>query len=278
MDTRFWGPSGWRILHMVAFQAPTLPTSALHAFFEHIPYVLPCKYCRASLTDYIFADPLPKAAADMGAWMYRIHNRVNGKLREQKLLDTPNPKWPEIQKRYAAWIQAPCSARRMVGWDFLFSIANTTPAEKAHSTPMPGAPPVAALPTAALRNRWNLMAAAERWSYLEAWWSTLEAVLPFAEWRAAWRSGLKTHGPAPVRKGKRAMVAWLYAMERAVCAHLKETIPHNSFGGLCSELATFSSGCGKSKRSKTCRATKGKARTTLKHRRRRTFRMLGGYL
>jgi hypothetical protein len=260
---------------MVSFQAPTLPTKPLNTFFENLPYVLPCKYCRASLTDYVFADPIP-AAKEMDEWMYRIHNRVNGKLREQKLLDTPNPKWPEIRKRYEAWMTAPCTKRRMVGWDFLFSIANTTPSATTKATPMPGAPPE--LPTTALKNRWNVLSAAERFPHLEAWWGTLAAVLPFAEWRGAWQQAEKVHGKAPVRRGKRAMVAWLYAMERTVCAYLKETTPHDSFEGLCSELATFSSGCGKSKRSKTCRATKTKARDTLKQRRRSTYRAVGGYL
>ncbi len=277
MDTRFWGPSGWRMLHMISFQAPTLPTGLLRSFFDALPFVLPCKYCRASLTDYVYADPLPAKATDMAEWMYRIHNRVNCKLREQKLLDAPNPKWPEIRQRYAEWIAAPCTKRRMIGWDFLFSIANTTPALRAHATPMPGAPPAAGM-SVALLNRWNLLDAAKRFPHLETWWGTLGQVLPFAEWRAAWKAAEAAQGPAPVRKGKRAMVAWLYAMERAICAHLKEATPHNSFEGLCSELATFSSGCGKSKRSKTCRATKGKARLTLKHRRRSQYRAVGGYL
>ncbi len=276
MDTRFWGPSGWRMLHMISFQAPQLPTRALRLFFENLPYVLPCKYCRASLTDYFFADPIPTEATAAGEWMYRIHNRVNCKLREQKLLDAQNPKWTEIKDRYAEWIAAPCTTRRMVGWDFLFSIAHTTPSEKQRSTPMPGAPPV--LPTLSLQNRWNVLPAAKRFPYLEAWWGTLGDVLPFAEWRGAWVAAEKVHGSAPVRRGKRAMVAWLYGMERSVCAHLREQVPHDSFEGLCSELATFSSGCGKSKRSKTCRATKGRARATLKQRRRSQYRAVGGYL
>jgi hypothetical protein len=265
MDTRFWGPSGWRLFHLISFQAPQLPTSKLRVFWEHLPYVLPCKYCRASLTDYIFADPIP-TAAETAEWMYRIHNRVNGKLREQKLLHTPNPKWPEIKARYEAWIAAPCTRRRMLGWDFLYSIANTTPSATTKSTPMPGAPNTP-LPTI-LQNRWNTLSAKARLPYLKAWWSILGDVLPFEEWRTAWIAALQKHGSAPLTKGKKAMVAWLYRMECAVCSALKEATPHNSYEGLCSELATFSSGCGKSKRSKTCRATKLRARATLRQRRR----------
>jgi hypothetical protein len=276
MDTRFWGPSGWRLLHMTAFQAPTLPTSSLSIFLTHLPYVLPCKYCRASLTDYYGADPIPKESTDMAEWMYRIHNRVNGKLREQKLLETPDPKWIEIRERYETWSKAPCSTRRMVGWDFLFSIAYTTPGQGTKSTPMPNAPP--APPTAALRNRWNLLSAKERFPYLERWWESLETVLPFPEWRDAWKAAIAEHGSAPVRKGRKSMTAWLYKVEKTVCSHLREIQPHDTYNGLCSELSTFSSGCGKSKRSKTCRATKRHARLTLKKRRRHQYRATGGYL
>lgn len=278
MDTRFWGPSGWRLLHLVAFQAPTLPTNELTTFYKHLPFVLPCKYCRASLTDYIAADPIPSKRGDYAKWLYRIHNRVSGKLRDQKLLETPDPAWSDIQKRYREWIQAPCSARRMVGWDFLFSVAYTTPSPVVATSPMYDAPPMSALPTPELRNRWGLIKREERLPFFRSWWATLTDVLPFSEWRTAWSSGIQTCGPAPVDKGRKAVTAWLYRMEKHVCQHLKETQPHDSFEGLCSELSTFSSGCGKAKKGKTCRATKRKARVTLKQRRRSTYKAIGGFL
>ena len=281
MDTRFWGPSGWRLLHLTTFQAPTLPTSAtaaLKQFLRNLPFVLPCKYCRASLTDYYAADAIPAARSAMGHWMFRIHNRVSGKLREQKLLEATDPKWEEIRKRYAEWAAAPCTTRRMVGWDFLFSIAFTTPSPKVASAPMPGAPPVAALTTDLLKNRWNVLPRDARIPYIVGWWSSLAEVLPFAEWRTAWRAAVSEHGEAPVVAGRKAMTAWLYRMEKSVCIRLHEAAPHNSFEGLCSELATFSSGCGTSKRSKTCRSKKRHARHTLKHRRRSIYRLTGGFL
>ncbi|NDA64895.1 MAG: hypothetical protein EBX50_23145 [Chitinophagia bacterium] len=119
MDTRFWGPSGWRLLHLVAHAAPSLPATQLHEFFSNLTYVLPCKFCRSSLTDYYTADPIPSKAADYAHWLYRIHNRVNGKLRDQKLLKTADPSWETVKKRYKDWLAAPCVKRRMVGWDFL---------------------------------------------------------------------------------------------------------------------------------------------------------------
>jgi hypothetical protein len=279
MDTRFWGPSGWRLLHITSFQAPELPTNHLISFFKNLPFVLPCKFCRASLTDYYAADPIPEDPADYARWLYRIHNRVNGKLRDQKLLDTPDPAWDEIRGRYMEWVRAPCTKRRMVGWDFLFSVAYTTPSNRVATAPMVGAPPVDVLKTPELLNRWGMLKREARIPYFESWWSSLVHVLPFPEWRAAWKKALDANGSAPVRKGRQAVTAWLFKMEKAVCKLLNEAQPHDSFEGLCSELSTFSSGCGKaSKRVKTCRATKKRARYTLKSRRRNTYKATGGFL
>jgi hypothetical protein len=229
------------------------------------------------LTDYYSADPIP-SSSDAAAWMYRIHNRVNGKLREQKLLDTPDPSWSEVKDQYTKWIAAPCSTRRMVGWDFFFSVAYTTPSHRHPSAPMPGAPPRETIRTNALLNRWNMLPKSQRIPYIKTWWASISTILPFPEWREAWNAAIHRHGLAPVEKGRNAVAAWLFRMEKDVCSHLKEAAPHDTFEGLCSELSTFSSGCGSSKRSKTCRATKKSARLMLKTRRQTKFRLTGGFL
>ncbi len=276
MDTRFWGPSGWRLLHLISFRAPELQTSSLRSFFELLPYILPCKYCRASFADYITADPIPAANTDFAPWLYRIHNRVNGKLRDQKLLTESDPSWSEIESRYRSWLRAPCSTRNMVGWDFLFSAAYTTPGAGVASKPMPGAPPRRLLTTPALLNRWNMLSREARIPYITRWWRLIPAVLPFAEWREAWASVARGLGPPPVAQGRHKMTAWLYKMECGICAALKKNTPHESFGGLCSELSTFTSGCGKAKRGKTCRATKRAAHRRLTLRRRYRAQEGGG--
>jgi hypothetical protein len=277
MDTRFWGPSGWRLLHLITFAAPSLPAKNLRRFFELLPFVLPCKFCRASLTDYVAADPIPSNADDYAAWLYRIHNRVNGKLRDQKLLTDADPKWDEVRKRYSTWLAAPCTKRRMVGWDFLYSVAYTTPCPSVPTAPMAGAPPAAALTTPALRNRWSVIRREERLPFMTEWWTLLPTVLPFKEWRDAWKTAVP---PLPsLKNGRKAITAWLFKAEKSMCAALKEDAPHDSFTGLCSELSTFSSGCGRrSKRAKTCRAVKQNARKTLKTRRRVKYKAVGGYL
>lgn len=279
MDTRFWGPSGWRLLHTIAFVAPELPCkdSELHTFFRNLPFVLPCKFCRASLVDYYAADPIPLQRSDFAQWMYRVHNRVNAKLREQGLLETRDPDWKTVKSVYKTFIAAPCTQGQMVGWDFLFSVAYTTPCPAVVSSPMPGAPPRSTLTTPELRNRWGVMSRTERLPYIQTWWSVLPRVLPFESWRNAWNTAVPV---APdITSGRRAITSWLYKAEQAVCGALKADMSHTSFSGLCSELNTFSSGCGgRNKRMKTCRAVKSHARKTLKHRRKGKYKATGGFL
>lgn len=277
MDTRFWGPSGWRLLHLITWNASALPQKHFNEFMRLLPYVLPCKYCRASLTDYLHADPIPTNPRDAPQWMYRIHNCVNNKLRDQKLLDTQNPSWEEVKTRYDEINDAPCTRKHMVGWDFLFSVAYTIPGAGVHGSPMPNAPPLSALKTPELRNRWSVISRAERLPYIDAWWDTFQYVLPYKEWREAWKHVPKRPKAAA---GRNAMTKWLYQAEKAVCAALKDTIPHTTYTGLCSELNTFTSGCGKSRnlKMKTCRATKLRARRTLKRRRRTSYKATGGFL
>ena len=220
-------------------------------FFKNLPYVLPCKFCRASLADYYFVDPVPTSG--YAEWLYRIHNRVNGKLRDQKLMDTPNPSWKDIRARYTQLLRKPCSVHAMIGWDFLFSIAYTTPCSVVTTSPMPNAPPKESLPTPELRNRWGVMTRAERLPYIHAWWKSLPHVLPYKLWRNTWVDVVPSM-PNP-EKGRKAITAWLYTAERNMCTALQEQTKHTSYSGLCSELKIFASGCGKSRgRSVTCRS------------------------
>jgi Erv1 / Alr family len=276
MDTRFWGPSGWRLLHFIAFAAPTLNRHHLHLFFETLPYVLPCKFCRASLTDYYTTDPIPTDANEFANWLYRIHNRVNGKLREQKLIKHKDPSWQEVKQRYEKWMKEACTQRTMMGWDFLYSVAYTTPCKDVTSTPIPGSPPN--IHTPELRNRWNTMTIAERLPKLKQWWMSLPHVLPFPTWRLAW------HKMVPriphLSCGRKDVTEWLYRAEKAMCQELKETAPHDSFDGLCTELNAFASGCGKIKthKVKTCRAKKTLKRKSLDRNRTRKYVATGGFL
>jgi len=258
MDTRFWGPSGWRLIHLIAAarREESMP------FFELLPYVLPCKFCRASLSDYYAADPIPTNPNDLPEWIYRVHNQVNQKLREQKLPTAPSPSLESVKKKYDDWVSAPCSAHRMVGWDFLYSIAYTTPCRQVSSVPLPGAP--SDLSTLELKNRWNLLTREERLKKLEEFWNALPKALPFKEWRSTWHAAAP-----PLRKGRVQMTNWLFQIEQHMCKALAEPFEHTSPNRLCKELSQFESNCGKkrSQKVRTCRSKKKKARETIRQQR-----------
>jgi len=276
MDTRFWGPSGWRLLHLISFAAPNLNQRYLQQFFKTLPFVLPCKFCRASLTDYYASDPIPTDPKKTAEWLYRIHNRVNGKLREQKLNKHKDPKWTDVKKQYERMMAEPCTKQRMIGWDFLYSVAYTTPCREVITTPLPGAPPNIATPE--LRNRWNTISDKERIERIRLWWESLPHVLPFPAWQKAWKK-VVPHVPK-LDCGRKAVTEWLYRAEKAMCEELQETASHDSFHGLCSELNTFASGCGKitTAKVKTCRAKKTLKRTKINRNRTRKYVATGGYL
>ena len=199
MDTRFWGPSGWTMLHLIAAD-PTvhLRRTTVKKWFELLEFVLPCKYCRASFHDYLQMQPLTdeimETPATFSRWMYDIHNRVNDKLRGQGLLSDANPDWPTIRDRYASMQRTLCKGSPLLGWDFMTSIAFTTPAADYAPVPMPDAPEQqsdwAGLDIGE-RNRYNLLTRAERLRLLAAWWRLVPSILPCVEWRRAWADAMQ---------------------------------------------------------------------------------------
>jgi hypothetical protein len=67
--------------------------------------ILPCRFCRASTTEYVKEHPLK---GDPGKWVYDIHNMVNNKLRTQckndpKVINPgPDPSFEEVKKKKKA--------------------------------------------------------------------------------------------------------------------------------------------------------------------------------
>ncbi len=134
MDTRFWGPSGWKLLHLVTYGYPDNPTYQdridYGLFFNSIKCLLPCKYCRNSLVKFYKQLPIEEHLASkttLTYWLYQIHNKVNNKLRRQKLLNYPNPPKSEIDQIYEKLIKEPC---QIPGWDFLYCMVFNFPKDK----------------------------------------------------------------------------------------------------------------------------------------------------
>jgi hypothetical protein len=274
MDTRFWGPSGWALLHLIAAD-PTVKSrqKETQQFFTLLPFVLPCKYCRASLSDYYAIQPLTaetlKDEVAFSRWLYDIHNRVNGKLRGQGLLTSPNPSWASVHAKYKKQQAGLCDSSPLLGWDFMTSVAFTTPALNYKAVPMPDTPEMdlAALDLAA-RNRYNLLTRAERISALKEWWSLIPAILPCPAWRASWSAAtvVQECGPIPLQKGREVAMQWMWAVEEQVCQGLRCPPPHESLPFLKKTMRVYESSCGlsKSKKAKTCRRNKKKAKASRK--------------
>lgn len=269
MDTRFWGPSGWKLLHLVA-TAPVAHPSKVLRWFELLPYVLPCKYCRYSLSEYYEKLPLTlatvKSPSAFSRWAYEIHNMVNDKLRSQGLLKTPNPPYEEVHRLYKAMAKTACDSP-MVGWDFLASIAYTTPTKGIVSKPM-GDIPSGPL-TLALQNRYNVLSKQDRIDALKEWWSLIPSILPCLPWRSAWLKAVSLKNPMgtqalkknpPLNQGRGPVSCWLWDLESSVCSCLKCPTAHQSLPALKSELSAFESSCGTAKKRRTCRAKRAEKR------------------
>jgi hypothetical protein len=122
MDTRFWGPSGWQLFHLIAFRSKH-PEEMLLMMKD----ILPCKFCRESTAQFTKELPMQK---DTGRWLYDLHNKVNHKLRTQckddpAVIDPgPDPSFEEVRQKYMS--MKPTS---IPGRDFLFSVAVNYPDE-----------------------------------------------------------------------------------------------------------------------------------------------------
>jgi len=281
MDTRFWGPSGWQLLHLIA-TAPVANPEAVYDWFHLLEFVLPCKYCRASFHDYMELDPLTltiiKDQTTFSRWLFDIHNCVNDKLRGQGLMKTPNPSWAHVKRHWQKVAEELCTDRnpQQKGWDFLTSVAYATPDKDYTPVPMPDAPEQQSQWTSmtlAKRNRYNLLSREERLTAISAWWRLIPSILPCAAWREAWDAAYRAVGEPPtgdgasVQRGQQEQweqweqwMKWMWAVECRVCDGLQCATPHPSLRALQREVGAFESDCGKkqghSKNRKTCRALK----------------------
>lgn len=252
MDTRFWGPSGWKFLHLTTFfYEPSENKYKMSKFLETIPFILPCKFCRASLTEYYDNRPFKpalKSAPRLIKWMYDIHNDVNDKLRKQHLNPNDDPTFDSVKRYYEIWIRDSTPEERLqTFWDFLFSVAYCHPVDTSRtSKPMPRCPPYAnTCKSDKIRNRWNTLKSSIRLRWYKHFWSSLPDILE-PELRDKWVSACKiTH---PNLSCRRSTVAWLWRMRCSLDDTFKD--PYTQ---VCRKIAVHSSDCHSSVRAKTCR-------------------------
>ena len=261
MDTRFWGPSGWRLLHLITFAYNRQrDKAAMLEFLETLPYVLPCKFCRSSLIEYYEELPPKDALASrdtLTKWMWKIHGKVNQKLRSQGQSIPPDPTFQQVANIYTERLSYGCTRTDFPGWEFLFSIVENHPLSSgAVSTPIPGAPPITDLDPTDEKTllKWNYLPPARRFPFLCQFWKTLPLVLPFAEWRTSWIR----YGGSFCRttwQSKRASVSALWKVRCAIEKEL-DLLNRTQFRQLCNDLRVHRSGCSSAKNARTCRAKK----------------------
>ena len=112
MNTTFWGPSGWQFLHILTFIYPETPSFndkvKMREFMNLLCFILPCKYCRLSFTKYIKScsiDDYLDSRTTIVEWLYKIHNKINKKLRIQGFCKHSNPELSSVIKHYEADIE-----------------------------------------------------------------------------------------------------------------------------------------------------------------------------
>lgn len=251
MDTRYWGPSGWRLLHLLVAN-PKKTKKEYYSFLEHLPYVLPCKFCRANLSSH-YSDLPYEDSDDLEKWMWMIHNKVNGKLREQGQDKPPNPSFAKVREIYQERLQYGCTRTEFPGWEFLFSVIKNHPLTGRDVHPIPGAPPLDTLGTDLEKIRWNLLEPEQRFTHWVQFWQTLPDVFPFPEWTQAWKESLDPAFPphtwATMQIGMKALWRLRCSFESKLALLNKTT-----YKSLCNDLSFFKSGCANKKnQTKTCR-------------------------
>ena len=253
MDTRFWGPSGWKLLHSITFTyIPRTDKLAVREMFESLPFVLPCKFCRISLTEYMEKHPLEPALASresLTKWLWIIHNEVNAKLRSQSIAVEADPPFEKVSAIYKSIVTSGCTRTDFPGWDFLFSIADLHPMSKIAraSIPVPG--PTGT--TLAEKNKTNSLKPHERMPMYMQFWRSIGKTLPFKEWRDSWARSASV----PIIDSRSTTMKWLWNI-RCSMEHDLELLNKCEYSSLCKNLQSHRSGCNKSKRARTCRKRK----------------------
>ena len=269
MDTRFWGPSGWIFLHQITFAYEPTRKEMIQDFFETLPFVLPCKFCRASLSQYMKDDPITDALSSQAKfteWLYRIHNQVNDKLRNQGQPVPQNPTFDSVKRAYEESLASGCTQTFFPGWNFLFSIAENHPyaKENLHVSPMPDAPPRNPGMTDIELNFHNLLTPAERMPYYSKFWKSLGDCLPFPDWIQTWNRLRKVHHLDSAIQKRWNLLRCLWKMRCEMEAQF-ELKGKTKFADLCQVLAEHRSGCARSKKAITCRKSRSsKRRKTIK--------------
>lgn len=228
MDTRFWGPSGWQLYHLIAETYPEHPDEQTRQkyelFFVAMKDILPCRFCRESTTK--FMDELPlhpalKSKSTLTKWVYDLHNKVNDKLRKQCKEDPrvicppPDPSFEKVREVYQALLSS--TPEVPPGLDFLWCVVYN----------------YSDVPTS---------------DTVQAYYQTfvnLADLYPFASLRKIVASHPNV---LPALKTRHGLLKWWYNLSKKLCASTGCEV--GTFRGALQKYGRIKSSC---KRGKTCR-------------------------
>ena len=228
LDTAYWGPSAWQLFHLIAFFSPNPQDMLLD-----IKDMLPCKFCRASTTEFTAIMPI-LSCDDPGRWLYDLHNKVNHKLRTQAKTDPmvispdPDPSFEEVKARYTTIAQAKPTA--VPGRDFLMSVAvnygDTTPVE------------------------------CDVQAIHKTFWIRMTRVYPFEELREIVAKYVEAQSIEDALKNRKTYSKWVYGLLKKLSTKVKA--PIMTYNGYAQHVAYYKSGCQKKTyKGKTCRKLGG---------------------
>ena len=85
MSPAVWGPIFWSTMHIVSLGYSNTPTEeeqrAATQFYESLAYVIPCPICKDHYRHFLQEMPPTVNNRDaLVAWVFTIHNKVNGQL------------------------------------------------------------------------------------------------------------------------------------------------------------------------------------------------------
>jgi hypothetical protein len=232
-------------------------------FFELLPFVLPCKYCRSNLVKHYETLPLEpalKSREALSKWLYEIHSLVNQTLRSEGHAIAKDPPYSDVKTIYEERLAFGCSKTEFPGWEFLFSVVESHPLRKEEQPhALPNAPPLESIrPTDRLTLlRWNYLSKQDRYEEVCKFWRLLPSVLPFEEWRTLW----KKTGQAKFPSTKDSAFRSLWKTRKEFEEEL-ELLNKTTYHDLCKMIRFYKSGCASSKNANTitCRRLRNATR------------------
>jgi len=237
MDTRYWGPDGWRLLHSIAVTYPERPTKQdkrLYSdFFRSLKLILPCIYCRNSFSQYIEEIPIHPYLKDrksLSYWVYLMHNKVNDKLAKQDLHVEYNDDFIGIHNKYLRlaknFNEFQCQDP-VPGWDFIYSVLFNYPKKSSFQSKEP-----------------------DRYQAYTDFFYLLAKVLPFPYLRDSLQEHI-TKYPVENYLSLGRLKQWGHALERTYCKKVKLLCPN--YQDRCYSIELFRAGCnGKNDPKPTC--------------------------